>query len=686
MNLCYITTVFLSLAFLSLMSTTVFAFEFDMDISVSPTNKLSNNCGGQESVTVSLTNKGNYYGALCWWSLDKSSWTKGTNSCLSPEGGSGSFSINLDVPTSGSTTHSIYVTCRNYGHREGLLFHTYYNDCENSNSWSSDYTEGYTKNTNCLINNQQDADCVYEQTVSLQCNVLTQQSQAEINTAQNLINDAQSSVNSAKSKINEVSAVGADITQANSYQSSANTALNNAQTYLSTAQTSYASGNYESAKSSAKQAQTYANNAKSNANQAKSSAEQAMQQVTRQKTESSNKISGASSAIDNAKKTIKEAEGLINNATVIGMDTTQSEGDVATARSKLQSAEDYYKDATTAFDADNYDLAKQKASTAESHAGEADSKASSSYNSLWVVYSKKRVAAGAITSADSEVSQMNEINTKMTYVLRNMETYGVDISETQTVAEECKSNTDSAEDLLSQSKNRMSSGYTDDAVNLAVQARDNAATSHNRLDTIVLKLKFGIQDALEAGYNQKLSNLEEAKGAVQSASETYGADEVLVIKAQEDAANAESILKEAKSKMDLIDGSDSLSDLLTNAKSAFEALERTQEEADKAKESAENAKMVLYQSVAAGAAGIAALGGGFLYWRRKKKKVDDMPEKKEERKKSEKKHEKKKEEKKHKTKHKEEKKKKDEGKFCGHCGAKVQKEQTFCGKCGKKVR
>ncbi|MCD6557631.1 MAG: hypothetical protein J7K31_01200 [Candidatus Aenigmarchaeota archaeon] len=444
------------------------------------------------------------------------------------------------------------------------------------------------------------------------------QAKAEIITAQNLISDAQSAINSAQSKITEATVVGADITQANSYLSSANTALSNAQTYLSTAQTSYNAGNYESAKTSAQQAQTSANDAKSYANQAKSSAELAMQQITKEKTEASNKISSASSAIDNAKKAIKEAEGLINNATIIGMDTTQAEGDVATARSKLQSAEDYYSEATTAFDAENYDLAKQKATSSESYAKDAESLASSAYNSLWVVYSKKRVAAEAITSADSEVSQMNEINTKLAYILRNMKTYGVDITETKTVVDETKLNTDAAEDLLSQAKNRMSAGYTDEAASLAVQARDKAAASHNRLDTIVLNLKFGIQDALEAGYKEKQLNLEQAKVAVQSASETYGADNELVIKAQEDVTNAESSLKDAKSKIDSVEASESLTELLTNAKLAFEGLEVTQQHIDKAHENANAAKMKLYQTIAAGAAGVSATGGGFLYWRRKK--------------------------------------------------------------------
>ena len=497
---------------------------------------------------------------------------------------------------------------------------------------------------------------------------------SEMNTAQNLISDAQSAINSAQNKISDANDVGADITQANSYLSSANTALDNAQTYLSTAQAAYNLGNYESAKTSAQQTQTYTNNAKSYANQAKSSAEQAIQQIKKEKTEASNKISSASSAIDNSKKAIKEAESLINNATIIGMDTTQAESDVATARSKLQSAEDYYSEATTAFDADNYDLAKQKAASAESYTKDAESLASSAYNSLWVVYSKKRVAAEAITSADGEVSQMNEINTKMEYVLRNMKTYGVDISETEALANEAKLNTDASEDSLSQAKNRISAGYTDDAVSLAVQARDKAAASYNRLDTIVLNLKFGIQDALSAAYKEKETNLEQAKMDVQSATQAYGADNELVIKSQEEISNAELHLKDAKTKMDTIELSESLTDLLTNSKLSFEALEQTQQEIDMAKTDADAAKMKLYQTIAAGAAAVAMGGGGFLYWRRKK--GDNKPEKKEEeskKKKSVKKGEKKEEQKEHKK------------GYCKKCDAKLSKKHKFCPECGIEV-
>lgn len=454
----------------------------------------------------------------------------------------------------------------------------------------------------------------------------------DISTAESLISEAQSAISSAQSKIQEASNLGADVIQANSYLSSANTALENAQTYLSQAKNAFQSKSYSSAISYAETAQQYATQAKDYANLAKTTAEEAMKELLQKKTEASNKISAASSAIDNARKAIKEAESLINNATIIGMDTTQAEADVATARSKLKSAEDYYSEATSAFDSKNYDLAIEKASTAESYAKEAESLASYAYNSLWGVYSKKRVAAEAITGADSEVSKMREIMTKLAYILRSMKKYNVDVSEVEGVVNEAQTNTDYAEDFLSRAKNRMASGYTDEAANLAVQAKDYAASAYNRLDTIALKLKFSIQDALDAAYSEMQKNLQEAKSTVESAAQTYGVDNELLLKAQEEISNAEVNLKDAKSKIDAIETSESLTQLLASAKSAFELLEKAQAQIDKAKSDANAAKMKLYQTIAAGAAAAAGAGGGFLYWRRKKKvtskKVEKKPKKK----------------------------------------------------------
>ena len=101
--------------------------------------------------------------------------------------------------------------------------------------------------------------------------------------------------------------------------------------------------------------------------------------------------------------------------------------------------------------------------------------------------------------------------------------------------------------------------------------------------------------------------------------------------AQEEVSDANTTLKDAKSKIDAIESSETLTELLTNAKAAFEALEQVQQQIDKAKADANAAKMKLYQTIATGAAAAGALGGGFLYWRRRKKKgkaIKKKPKKK----------------------------------------------------------
>jgi len=488
---------------------------------------------------------------------------------------------------------------------------------------------------------------------------------AALNDANNMIKDSDSEITKAETKINEASAMKIDVTSAHASLTQANSKLSSAQTKYSTAQTSCNSGDKTNGVSQANDAKALASESKSFATTALNAAQQSITDYEKTKTEAGNKISSSGSAIDNAKKSVKEAESLINNATIIGMDTTGQEGDLASARSKLKSAEDYYSEATSAFDASNYELAKTRSSSSEAYAKEAESLASDAYNALWTTYSKKRVAAEAISSADTEVSQMIEINTKMAYVLRNMEGYGVDIVETKSISSQASEDTDMAEDLLAQAKNRITSGYTDDAATLAVQARDKAAASRNRLDTIVLNLKFGIQDALNAAYAEKSSLLEQAKASVRSASETYGSDSDRVIQAQEALSAAQKALDDAKSKMNLIDSSETMNELLSNAQLSYEGLDNTKVRVAEAVEKADAAKMAMYQTVAAGGAFVAAAGGGgFLYWRKKKTKVSKVSKKE--------------------TKPKKHKEKQEN--HCKKCGEKIADGQKFCASCGKKVK
>ena len=607
-----------SLMFLAVLPTNVFAF--DMDISISPTSKVSTNCGGQESATVSLTNKGNSYGALCWWSLDKSSWTKGTSSCLSPEGGTGTASVNLVVPTSGSTTHTVYVACRNYGHWG--LFSGYVNDCVSTNTWSTDYTEGYTKSTNCLINSQQDADCIYQQTVTLECNTLKQQAESEKNTAQTLISDAQTAISNAQKKIQEATNAGVkDVTSANSYLTTANSDLQNANTYLSSAKSSYDAGNYNNAITQAQSAQTSANSAKKNANDAYDAANKLLTALTQAKTDASNKLSSALSGISSAKDMAKKADDIIQNATVLGLDTIQSQTDVKSARAKLETAQNYYNEANTAFTQGNYDLTKQKADSAISYAKDAETLANQAYSSLSTVISISGEAAKAVTQANSEIAQTDEILTKMVYIERSVEKWGVNLSQAKDITSTGQSNIDVAKDLLAQAKNRFQAGKYTEATNVAIESRDKAAEPTNRLSRIVSSMSLSTQDALEKAYSDAQTKVTNAENSVKDAQNTYAATQSEIIAAQNDLAAAKSQLSNASSSINEVKSATDLAGFVSKASLAFSALDDANAKTNSAVNHANAAKMGLVTTVAIPAAGAAAaIGGGFLYWRKRQSK------------------------------------------------------------------
>jgi len=310
-------------------------------------------------------------------------------------------------------------------------------------------------------------------------------------------------------------------------------------------------------------------------------------------------------------------------------------------------------------------LTKQKAESAESYAKDAESLATSAYNSLWVVYSKKRVAAEAITSADTEVSQMNEILTKMDFVLRDMEKYGVDVATTKSVYTEAKQNVDSAEDLLSQSKNRLQAGYNDEAANLAVESRNKAASSHNRLDTMVSTLQVNIKQALDKAFSEVQSKLEDAKSKADNAANTYGADPDAVLKAHNDISTAEQMMTEVSKKIELVQNAEDLTGLLSVAEEAFKLLGDAENEIASGVKNADEAVMALIRNVGAGAAVVASLGGGgFLYWRRKKKRSKEKPKQK---------------------KIKKEEDKKTKERICSKCKIKLAEDDNFCPKCGERM-
>ncbi len=576
-------------------------------------------------------------------------------------GGSQSYSISVQAPSTGSGTTTQTETVM----------------CSYSGSSSS-------KSATITVNYQSDP-CV-----------------AALANAKNTIADANVQITNAKNKIQEANNLGADVTNPQATLNKANEQYSSAQTSVSTAQTTCNSGDKVNGPNQANNANNYATQAKSYATDALNSAQEAITTLTKLKTDASNKISSASSATDTAKKAIKKAESLISNATILGMDTTQSEADVTTARLKSESSDDYYKEATSAFESKNFELAKSKSASAESYAKEAENLATSAYNSLWNVYAEKRVGAEAILNANTQVSKMNEIMTKMDYVLRKVKDYNIDLAATQSTVDDSKTSVDSAEDSLSQAKNRLESGYSDQAAELAVQAKTQADSASNRLDTIVTKLKFSISDALKLALKDKQKQVSNANSEVKSAETTYGADSEKVIEAQRAVSDAETKLKEAESTASQVETAESLSILMQNAEAAFTSLDEVGQKVQIATSKANEAKIGLYATVGAVGATAAAVGGGFLYWRRRKNKPAILSHKSEKQKHEdiaeESKHEKNMRESKiaehkkdgvekdkMKTNVEKSEDEKQKGKFCHKCGSKLEKHHKFCPKCGAKT-
>lgn len=450
--------------------------------------------------------------------------------------------------------------------------------------------------------------------------------------ASNAIGSANSDINIAESRINEASNTGADV-------SSATQSLNAAKSYLTQAENSFSSGNsafssqdYSSAKTSYNDAKNKANSAENSAAQAKSTVDQIMESYDKAKTEASNKVSDANSAIDTAKQRIQDADEVIADATVIGLDTAQSKADIATSRSKLKTAEDYYSEASNLFSSGNFEGAKSKAQSSISLADESESLATTAYNRLHERLTVSGESSKSILNANSEISQMNEILTKMDYIVRSTEKWGVDLTETKSVVDTSKTNVDSAEDLLSQAQNRLSSGSFDEAVNYANQARDKAASSRNRLDTMTQTISLSTQDALEKAYSELQNKVSLAEKEIISAQETYGATANLIVDAQSDLTEAKNNLAQVEGYIEKVKSASGLMSLLEEADATFQIIDIAQEKLESSLANSKSAKLGLAKKIGIGAAVVGGVvGGGFLYYRmRKKKKKKSEKGKKEE--------------------------------------------------------
>jgi len=456
-----------------------------------------------------------------------------------------------------------------------------------------------------------------------------------IDNARNLISQAQTVVSAAQNKINELKNIGAPISSASLSLESANTQLQNANTHLANANSAFGNGEaaintkswttassyLNTALSSAQQAQTNANNAKNKADEVKAESVKIIEEWNRKQQEAVNKVSDANSEIDTANLMIQKGDKIINNATILGLDTAAAKAQLAEARAKIEAARNYHKEASSAIDIKNFDGAKSKAELAISNSKDAQNLASIAYNSLEYQVTVAGESAKAIGSANSEISQMNEILSKMDYVLLSTEKQGVDVTQTKNVVATAKTNVDSAEDLLSQAKNRVASGVFSQAADLGIKARDKAASSRNRLDTMSQTLSISIQQALETRLASMQAIVAEAESEVNSAAGTYGIDADAMVNAQNELSSAKNKLSESQSRIEKVKVATGLTDLLKDANAAFQSLDVTEETAEQAISSAKAAKMGLVKKVAIGGAVVAgAAGGGFLFYRMRKKK------------------------------------------------------------------
>jgi len=613
--------------------------------------------GGSDSATVTVNCQNSFFNCQCQKSVNSGAYT---STGIVTAGASANTYVPISAPSSGQGTNPYQVTVA-----------------------CNDAADSTVQYRSMIINVNYPTAAQW---------AAYQAASSDISVAQSLISQAQSSYNDAQNKIKEASNLGADIGSSQQYLNSADADLSSANSLLSQAQSSFNSGDYPTTSNYANQAQQKANTVKSNAGLAKSTATSIIEEWSRLKTSAQNKISDANSAIDTAKQRIQIGEGVVYNATVLGLDTAQAKSQIATARTKVDSATSYYQEATSVFNSatnkESFEGAKSKSESAISLAKEAESLATQAYGELAKQVTIAGEAGKSITNANTEISQMNEILTKLDYVIISTEKYGVDLADTKNVASTSKTNVDSAEDLLSQAKNNIASGKFTDAANLGIQARDKAASARNRLDTIAHTMSLSSESALEKAYESAKQKVADAESEIASASSTYGATAELIVTAQNYIGQAKKSLEEAKTQIDKVKTASGLSDLVKELDAAFKAIDETNKQATNGINDAKSAKLGLVKKVAGiGAAAAGAGGGGFLYYRWRKKKKGKKDKKHEEKAEEKETYEEKKS--KHEKQHKEKSEKKILSFFkkskCPECGHKLKKNLKFCPQCGKKV-
>jgi hypothetical protein len=306
-------------------------------------------------------------------------------------------------------------------------------------------------------------------------------------------------------------------------------------------------------------------------------------------------------------------------------------------------------------------------------ATDANSLATDSYTNINTVMGTLGEAAKAIIAASSEISQTDEVLTKMNFVIASVEKWGVYLTEAKDITTTGQTSIDQAKDLLSESKNRLQAGVSSESVAKAIAARDKAAEPANRLSRIVSSLSTQTQSALEKAYLDANSKVNSAEATVTDAAGTYMATQSEVTAAQTDLAESKSQLANASSGINEVKSATDLTTFLSKSSLAFSALDNVNNKVASVNAHASAAKMGLYVTTAGvGAVVAAGAGGGFLYWRRKRKAPKFVTGLEKEVKKIEKEIDKVIEE-------------KPKGKFCKKCGGKIGKGVKFCPDCGKKM-
>lgn len=331
-------------------------------------------------------------------------------------------------------------------------------------------------------------------------------------------------------------------------------------------------------------------------------------------------INQANQSIGSAQGWIDMANGIISNATDIGMDTNDEIAAVATSKGLLENAKSYLQLAQADQISNSAEQAKSDADRADGYAKQAEDKARQAYESLNSNIETCQTAYRQMLSAQIEISDADDIYTKLASVVRSLP-QEMNASAAASDVEAQRQKLDSAKNENSQAKTQLSAGYCGQSVNSSMSARNDAADASNQLGRVAGRMKDTIVGALDAASLAAQSKVDAAKTAYSSAGATFGANAAKTAQAQEQLINAQSALPSAQQAVQAAKQSTDLSDFLDKSAYALTALQNVGSEADKSAQlanSAANDAYATYAVVIAGA--LCALGIGFLFWKKSAKK------------------------------------------------------------------